>query len=169
MNTDMAETYDDGHTARDIGSSLRNRDRPKFTSKVILDLLDENKATGLTISQISELTGFSRDTVAKHLEVLVASREAYKVEGNSGLYHKNGRVAHYKNMESSMFGKRMYSFYYLNNPEGDFVFIQEKEMGRFRTIETKGGIMVRVDDFKRFMAELSTFTKEALEIEKKKE
>ncbi|MEM2139530.1 HTH domain-containing protein [Nitrososphaera sp.] len=156
----MDEAYLDGHTARDIASTLRTKDKPKFVSKVILDVLDAHKSTGLTISQIAELTGFSRDTVSKHLEILEASREVYKVAGNSGLYHKNGRVLHYRSMENSMFSKRFYTFYYLNNAEGNFIYIQEKELGRFRSVDVKGGIMVGIKDFKKFVTELTRFAEE---------
>ncbi len=156
----MDEAYLDGKTPRDIASTLRTKDKPKFVSKVILDVLDAHKSTGLTISQIAELTGFSRDTVSKHLDIMQASREVYKVAGNSGLYHKNGRVLHYRSMENSLFGKRFYTFYYLNNAEGNFIYVQEKELGRFRSVDVKGGIMIGVYDFKKFVAELTKFAEE---------
>ena len=67
----MDESYLDGHSVRDMASTLRVQDKSKYVSKAILDLLDAHKSTGLTISDLIELTGLDRGTVSKHLEILV--------------------------------------------------------------------------------------------------
>lgn len=159
-NPTSFEITSTGQNARDFALTLRPTDRAGYIRKVIMELLDDNREEGLTISDLEELTGFTRETLGKHLGVLVASREIYKAGTMSARYHKNGRILHYHHMDNKEFGKRQYMFYYLNNLEGDFIYIQEKKVSRFRTVETKGGIMVSVDELPRFMTELSSFTHE---------
>jgi hypothetical protein len=166
-NPTSLEVTPTGQSPRDFALTLRASDRTGYVRKVILDLLDDNRADGLTISDVEELTGFNRDTVAKHLDVLVASREVYKAGTNSARYHKNGRVLHYHHMDNKVFGKRQYTFYYLNNPEGDFIYIQEKKVGRFQTVETKGGIMISTDELPKFIGELSAFARDVAKEQKK--
>lgn len=158
-----AEVMVAGQTPHEFAMTMRGKDRSKYVQKVILDLLENNKAAGMSISEIVAATDFKRDTVAKHLEVLVASREAYKAGDVSARYHKNGRVLHYRQMANRNFGRRLYTFYQLNNPDGEFIYIQEKEVGRFRTVEDKGGIMVAKEELPRFMTELKEFMKEVAE------
>ena len=146
---------------------MRAKDKAMYVQKVILDALETHRAGGLSISELIEFSGFSRETLSKHLEVLVASREVYKAGESSARYHKNGRIVHYRHMDSKLFGKRLYTFYELNNPDGDFIFLQEKEMGEFRTIRDKGGIMISKDDLPRFMTELRTFASEIAKEPKK--
>jgi hypothetical protein len=154
-------------TPSDFALSMRAKDKSKYVQKVILDALEAHRAGGLSITELADSTGFSRETLSKHLEILVASREVYKAGETSARYHKNGRVLHYHHMDNKLFGKRLYSFYYLNNPDGDFVLIQEKEMGEFRTIRDKGGIMIAVDDIPRFRSELDEFLREIAKETKK--
>ena len=132
-----------------------------------MDSLEAHRAGGQSISELIEITGFSRETLSKHLEILVASREAYKAGESSSRYHKNGRIVHYRHMDNKLFGKRLYTFYELNNPDGDLIFLQEKELGEFRTIRDKGGIMIAKSDLPRFMTELKAFASEIAKEEKK--
>src|SRR5271154_1123115 len=148
-----ANEVEDARTPSELALTMRPKDKSKYMAKVILDSLEAHRAGGLSISELSDLTGFSRETVSKHLEVLVASREVYKAGETSARYHKNGRVVHYHHMDNKLFGKRLYTFYELNNPDGDLIFLQEKEMGEFRTIRDKGGIMIAKSDLPRFMQE----------------
>ena len=166
MSTD--EILVNGQTPRDFAMTMRGKDRMKFARKIILDVLEKHRADGASITEIADATGFQRDTVAKHVEVLVASREAYKAGETSARYHKNGRVLHYHHMGNKMFGKRLYTFYYLNNPDGDFIHIQEKETGRYRTVEDKGGIMISVNELPQFMKELEGFVRDVAKVEAKK-
>jgi DNA-binding transcriptional ArsR family regulator len=158
---------DEPQLPSDVALSMRAKDKSKYVQKIILDALDAHRAGGLSISELAETTGFSRETLSKHLDILVASREAYKAGESSARYHKNGRIVHYHHMDNKLFGKRLYTFYELNNPDGDFIFLQEKEMGEFRTIRDKGGIVIAKNDLPRFMAELKAFAGEIAKEEKK--
>jgi len=95
------------------------------------------------------------------LMYLVATRQAYSTSGPAKIYHKNGRVLHYKNMQNRVFDRRFYTFFQLQqNFDDDYVYIQEKEVGKLKSVSVKGGIMISMRDFKRFIDELSEFYKE---------
>ena len=158
----ITEDYFDGNTPRNQHSSVRKQDKPMFTRKLILDFLELRKGGGATISDVVDATGFDRHTISNHLAYLVASRQVYITTG--GVYHKNGRVLHYKNMQNRVFDKRFYTFYQLQqNFEDDYVYIQEKEVGKLKSVTIKGGIMISLNDFQRFVDELTDFSNEILE------
>lgn len=161
---EIDESFFDGHTPRDQLLDIRVQDKPKYTTKAVLDFLELNKGNGATVSDIVNATGFNRDTVSKHLTYLSASRQVYITKGTSSVYHKNGRVLHYKNMKNRVFDNRFYTFYLLQqNFDDDFVYIQEKEVGRFKSVNVKGGIMIKLNDFKNFISELENFENEIKE------
>lgn len=143
--------------------SLRPKDREEYVGNVILEILKKNPR-GVTISEVSQQTGFSRDTVSKHLEKWVAVREAYKViRGNLSIYHSNGKVVHESDMDHSLTGSnKFYTFYRLMNEEGRFIYIQEKEIDDFRAVTVKGGILINEKIFLKFMSELQKFALEEI-------
>ena len=158
----ITEDYFDGNTPRNQRLSVRKQDQPMFTRKAILDFLELRKGDGVTISDVVSATGFDRHTISNHLAYLVASRQVYTTTG--GVYHKNGRVLHYKNMQNRIFDKRFYTFYQLQqNFEDDYVYIQEKEVGKLKAVTVKGGIMISMNDFQRFVDELTDFSNTILE------
>src|SRR5205807_8951877 len=71
--------------------SMRPQDREHYIEKIMLKILEMNPR-GVTIPEIASRTGFYRDTVGKHLDKLVATREGYRVvRGNVSVYYKNGQ------------------------------------------------------------------------------
>jgi predicted DNA-binding protein YlxM (UPF0122 family) len=144
--------------------SLRPKDRDAYISKLILDILELNISKGITIPEIAEKTKLNRITIAKHLNKLVAMREAYAVSrGKLTIYYKNGRIVHQTNMKDTYLEDRIYSFYRLSNEDGNFIYIQEKERDKFNRIVVKGGILIRDQDFLKFLSELQSF---AIEVSK---
>ena len=138
--------------------SLRPKDREAYISKLTLDILQLNASKGITIPELVNKTKVSRITIAKHLNRLVAIREAYCVSrGKLTIYYKNGRVVHQTNMKDTYLNDRIYSFFRLKNEDGDFIYIQEKEQDRYNKIIVKGGILVRDQDFLKFLSELQSF------------
>lgn len=138
---------------------LRPKDREAYIESVILRFLKQNPR-GLTISHMLELTGFSRDTISKHLERLVAIREAYKIGKGVSIYYPNGKVVHEQNLRLVEGGNRTYAFYKLVNDDGDFLYIQEREVDEFRSVKVRGGIMVNAKYFKPFITALQNFVVE---------
>lgn len=138
-------------------SGMRPKDRERYIESVILELLQLNPR-GVTIREVAEKIGFRRDTVAKHLERLVATREAYSiVRGNVSVYYRNGQVVHATDVKETSTPDRQYTFFKLENEDGRFFYIQEKEVDEFRAIRVKGGILINADYAMRFIREFQKF------------
>lgn len=137
--------------------SMRPQDRDHYIDKVMLRILEMNPR-GVTIPEIASRTGFYRDTVSKHLEKFVGTREAYRVtRGNVSIYYKNGQVVHATDVKDASSPNRTYSFYKLENEDGKFIYIQEKELDEFRAVTVKGGIMVDARYALEFLKEFQGF------------
>jgi hypothetical protein len=138
--------------------ALRPNEREDYIRAVILDILRKNDQ-GVTISEVIEATSFNRVTVTKHLEYLVAVREAYKRERGIGtVYFKNGKLVHETDKSSITCGNKTYQFFRLENPDGVFIYIQEQEKNELRAINVKGGLMIPLHCFQSFMKGLMHFT-----------
>lgn len=147
--------------------ALRPKEREDYIRAVILDILRRNKR-GVTISEVMNATSFNRVTITKHLEYLVAIREAYKKDRGIGtIYFKNGRLIHETDKLSISCGNKMYEFFKLENPEGVFIYLQEQERDELRAVNVKGGVMIPIKCFQRFMKGLTDFTIQATENEER--
>jgi hypothetical protein len=137
--------------------ALKPLERENYVRSVIKKILSANE-NGVMASEIVEATNLNRITVTKHLEYLVAIREAYKSDRGSGsIYYQNGRLVHPTDRLSVPIGSKVYDFIKLENAEGKFVFIQEKEQDELRLKTVKGGIMIRCEDLSAFMDGLKNF------------
>ena len=138
-------------------AGMRPKDKERYIETIVLELLQLNPR-GITIREVADKTGFNRDTVAKHLERLVATREAYKaVRSNLSVYYRNGQVVHATDVKDTSAPSRRYTFFKLENEEGKFFYVQEKEVDEFRAIRVKGGIFINADYVMEFIKELQRF------------
>lgn len=136
---------------------LRPVEREKYVRGLIKNILSMNE-NGVMTSEIVDATNLNRITVTKHLEYLVAIREAYKSDrGTGSIYYINGRLIHPTDRLSVPIGNKTYDFFKLENAEGNFVFIQEKEQDELRLKTVKGGIMIRCQDMLKFKDGLHKF------------
>lgn len=136
---------------------LRPVEREKYVRGLIKNILSMNE-NGVMTSEIVDATNLNRITVTKHLEHLVATREAYKSDrGTGSIYYQNGRLVHPTDKLSVPIGNKVYDFFKLENAEGNFVFIQEKERDELRLTTVKGGIMIRCQDMVKFQNVLHKF------------
>jgi predicted transcriptional regulator len=139
---------------------LSPQERDFYIRNVILEMLKLNDRQGITVSQIVSVTNFNRMTVSKHLDILVAIGEAYKIQrGNLFIYYKNGKIVHETDVQSVVYSEKNYTFYKLENNEGKFVYIQEKELDEMRVPIVKGGIMINLRDIPNFLTKLAEFSK----------
>lgn len=137
---------------------LPPQEKDFYIRNMILEILKLNDRRGITVSQIASATHFNRMTISKHLDVLVATGEAYKIQrGNLFIYYKNGKIVHETNLESVVFLDKTYSLYKLENNEGKFIYIQEKELDEFRVPQVKGGVMINMKDIPNFLKKLHEF------------
>jgi len=141
---------------QDTIKRLSPSERDNYIQNIILEILGLNKY--VTVSQLSEQLPFSRPTVTKHLEMLTAVGEAYRIQmGNLSVYSKNGKIVHEADVQSIVVHDKIYTFYKLKNQEGDFLYIQEKYLDEFRSPKVKGGIMINSRDLPIFLEKLQTF------------
>lgn len=139
-------------------NSLKPDQREIYIRNVINDIL-KTSPNGVTISDISEMTSFNRLTIGKHLEHLASIREAYKKEDRRGAtYFKNGRLVHPTGQKEIRIGSKAYAFIRIQNNEGEFFYIQEKEEDMYKALKVKGGILIPMDSFQLFLKGLIEFT-----------
>lgn len=145
--------------------SMSPKDRDKYMEHTVLEILKLNPQ-GATISEITEATGLNRVTITKHLNRLLAIREAYRIErGSVSIYYKNGKVSHARTVEHSFANDKRYSFFRLTNDGEKSIYIQEKETNTFGTVKVKGGIIIKDEDSIEFMRELQKFMVEVETVE----
>ena len=148
---------------------LRNKSpqaREEQAQNLILEYLDRNP-DGVTIKHIVTSTGVSRTTVVRHLERLVALRQSRKRDfGYVSLYYKGGFFDE-EITENEHFGNNTsYSFQLVNREaEGNFIYIQEKQLGDLREEKVTGGIMINTKDAQRFVKMMSGFASKVMELE----
>ena len=141
--------------------ALKPRERENHIRTLTRNILSMNEK-GVMVSEMATATGLNRITVTKHLEHLVAIREAYKKDrGTGAVYYQNGTLVHSTDRFTMNIGNKIYDFVLLENAEGRFVFIQEKEQDELRLMTIKGGIMIRYEDFNQFMKGLQKFMVQA--------
>ncbi len=140
--------------------SLRPKDRDNYVEKIIRELLIAN-SKGITVSEIEAITELNRSTITKHLKKLVATREAHSQKrGNLSIYYNNGEVTLSRSILDSIAKKNSYVFYRLLNDDGKFIYIQEIKTDYYGKKEVAGGIMIKDEDFLKFMVELQKFAME---------
>lgn len=132
-----------------------------YVEKVVEKILDLNQGSGVTIPSILESTEFDRGSVSKYLEKLVAKRVAYKVvQGQTIVYHKNGRLIHHIFKRDIDFGKRSFSFKALFDGKEILVYIQENKKNPLGIIEEGGGIIIPLKEIKQFSEHVSKIESE---------
>jgi Winged helix-turn-helix DNA-binding len=136
---------------------LRPTNRDAYASNLMLEVLDKNPE-GVTVSRIIKTTGLSRNTVLKHLERLVALRNATKKDfGYLSIYYKSGTVELEEKVAID-FGDTSYEFQTLNRgADGKYVYIQEKQTDEFSNPRVTGGLLVRSDRMLDFIKKLNAY------------
>jgi hypothetical protein len=148
---------------------LRNKNahvRDLQANNLVLEFLDRNP-DGVSIKQIVTKTGMSRTTVVKHLERLVALRKVKKRDfGYVSLYYKGGYVDE-ETAESEKFSNdTSFTFQLVNRGyDGNFVYVQEKQLNEFREEKVTGGIMVNTKDASKFAKMFHTYALKVANIE----
>ena len=149
--------------SQDELKSLRPKDREEYIQNLLLQILALN-SQGVTIPELESATRIHRNTLSSHIKNLVATREAYSVDrGKLSIFYKNGKVVHARSTEYEFPHGKFYKFFRLENEDGKFIYIQERQLDEFRAVKVKGGIMINDNDFFNFLKELQKF---ALEVSK---
>jgi len=143
--------------------TLRPTDRDNYAEKIIKELLCSNPK-GVTISEIEEVTGLSRNTITKHLKRLVAIREAQSQKrGNLSIFYKNGQVLSSQNILDNVTRSTSYAFHSIKNDDGQYLYVQEIKEDYYGTKKVSGGIMIKNQDFLSFISKLQKFALDEME------
>lgn len=110
-------------------------ERSRYYERYIFELIKLHSKEGLTQAEIERITSINANTLGKYLELLTSKRKVYRSKrGKSIIYYPNGRIAHSLSQkdiiltdEETGFEKR-YRLYIIDNPEGQLLYIQEKEI-----------------------------------------
>lgn len=143
---------------------LASGEKERYTGKVLKKLLELNK-NGLTLGQISEKTYFNKATIWRHLEKLVNTKEAYKLEfGRLSVYFSNGKLIHSLFSEDIKFENKTYPIFFVRNNLGDFIYLQEKQEDKFGRIEVIGGLVLPLKNAEIFAERLMQAEKKVKEV-----
>lgn len=146
---------------------LSPRRRENYSSKTTKAILEENP-DGLTVSQVSEKTHITRNTTAKHLEMLVAKREARKEFRKEPREMGDIKTAVYFPIGAIGKGKLIhcengtYRFARLENETGKYVYVKEIAFDDMRNELVKGVLMIDFKNFPTFTKELNTFANKVI-------
>lgn len=156
------EEYSEFKYTQEEIENLPPESKKEYYRMTINQILKKN-SNGITVSQISSLTGFDTRTVAKHLEFLVAIREAYKKEfgPRTIVYFPNGRLAHPFSDKTYEIGGSYFTFKEIHNDLGEFLYIQEKKKDyQNNTFTVAGGIIVPKNALDKFILNLKRIEEE---------
>lgn len=133
------------------------QEREKYYEKVILDVLVANKE-GATAPEIAQGTGFHERTIRGHLDKLTARGETYSVKRGAAAFYFARGVTQEKSLIIK--SKTKEGLYYvitnLKNADGDFFYIQQKELDEYRALRVRGAIMIAKGDGQDFIKQFHT-------------
>lgn len=145
------------------------RERETYADDIVLEFLDRNP-NGVSIAQIVSRTKLARNTVSRHLERLVAIGKIKKRDfGHLALYFKGGYVDEKTEEKHEFSNERRFVFQIVNRGvEGNYLYVQQREIGAFREEKVTGGIMIDVKDAQKFSRMFHTYALKVENIEHNK-
>ncbi len=138
---------------------LPTEERSRYYERYIFELVKTHERVGMTQKEIEGLTGIAGNTVSKYLEVLFSKRNVYRVKrGNNVTYFPNGKMLHpLVDRDVVVYDREgeehRYRAYAVDNPDGKFLYLQEKEIDRRSGMENiVGGILIPQEGIAKFKA-----------------
>ncbi len=145
---------------------LSQTQKEKHCEYIIRRML-ENSGEGVIVSQVKSLIPYMKNdrTVQRYLDKLVNTNIAYKrLIGRTYIYQLNGKLLHDALKEDVPAGDKLYSFYHIKNPDGEFIFIQEKKKGEFKDVSVTGGILIKSQYLQTLIENLTEINKKIINI-----
>ena len=149
---------------------LPQNERSKYYETSILALINVNGNRGLTTSEIERATGFPKNTLLKSIEMLFLKRKIHRISrGKFSLYYPNGieipttfRDITYGEQDPRLYGAKL-----IQNVEGKFVHIQEREIDEDGFSEDIGGVLIPVSKISELVNLLKVITEEPQQVIKR--
>lgn len=134
-------------SADDIKAIPQN-ERGKFIESSVLALISANGTRGLTLAEIEHATQYSKHTLYKHVELLHAKRKINRMaRGGFVIYFPNGQLYNGQEYKDITYGKgndHRYGVRLLENIDGQYVHIQERELDENGFPQDIGGVLIPV-------------------------
>ena len=143
----------------EIVKSWRVEDRDKYIDKVLMDILTAHSDKGLTIDDLKTSTLFDRRTVSVHLSNFVARGEVFEeLRGRRlRIYKTNGQPVGKPEIVNGDHSDHYFRLYRLKTLDGNFIYIQERELDRFNRDNVRGVVKIRDEEINDFVKKLHTF------------
>ena len=139
--------------------TLSAKEKEEYIRNLLIKILELNPE-GITISEIKEATGLTYSTLWHHLGVLSSTAQSYKVSrGNVDIYYpaESG-----DNLNEYNKGKSSYRLSLVQNKEGKFICIQEKNENRLGNNRVCRGIAIPLELIDNFVADINKIKKSQL-------
>ena len=125
-------------------------ERGKYYERLFYNMISQSSEKGMPFrkagiipAKIKKITKINDNTVDKYLNSLFLKRKVYRVKiGNSYKYFPNGKISHPITDRDISIEHKRFRIYQIRNPDGDFFYIQEKEIDDNGFEEIVGGITV---------------------------
>ncbi len=122
--------------------AMRPQDRKRYVEHIIHEIVQLNQR-GVTISEVARATGLQYNPVMKHLDHLVATRQATcQARGTGRIYYPLGKVLAEVEYRDRNVENRFYHIRRIQDEGQTCIAIQEIEVDESRTLVVKGGILV---------------------------
>ena len=125
---------------------LPSHKKEQYARKIIKEVVEMNPH-GVTLKGLEKALPLDYRTIEKHLFALIFTNEVYTEKiGATILYLSNIAGMREGTKEAISFGGREYDISVIENREGEFVMIRQREKG-----DTKGGVIIPKEKFKEFV------------------
>jgi hypothetical protein len=123
-------------------------ERGRYIESSVLALINANENRGLTISEIERVTQYPKNTLLKHVDLLFAKRKINRISaGRTSIYFPNGHPypgMDYRDIAYGKGGDHKIGVKLIENIDGKYVHIIEREVDSYGYLQDIGGVLVAV-------------------------
>lgn len=128
------------------------QEKERYTESKIKEIIQLNTEWGINMKQIEENTYFHRNTISKHVRNIMTKGEIYQYppDSRNGLLFSNGNLLDPIFKDRILMQDKFFEIYVISNRMGKFLYIQEKKEDIYSQVESKGGIIIPIDQMDIF-------------------
>lgn len=145
---------------------IEESEQPNALAEIRKAVRRLGEGDGITKSELEQVTGFSRNTIDKHLETLHRWREVYKIKRNqqTDFYYPNGKPLHQFGKERVESGDTILDIKLAEGRNDSLNFhITEKRFSLMEGETTEGAVIVPLDSLDQLFAKLQKMADEVEE------
>ena len=134
---------------------MGNREKAAIYRGLIRRFIREN-VEGVSAGEVAETLDIAPDTVRRHLDHLVTTREVYRKDYSqrNTVYFPNARLSHPYHRSTIDLETQRFRVSLIENLKGEFVYIQELQETPTAGYTVVGGIIIRVDNVRKLQKAL---------------